>query len=578
MIKILILASNPRNDLDLDEEIRDLKDVIHASRNRQEFEVEDALAVRAGDLQELLFKHEPQIVHFCGHGSGESGLIFEGKDGREQWVQTEALRNLFRLFSNKVGCVLLNACYSEEQAEEIVHHIDYVIGMNQAIRDDAAIAFAKGFYRALGYNCSIEEAYEFGCNAIQLEISNGSGCLEERSAAERKLNSTNNVPSVVIPESQKPILKKHPNAIGNLWCKSTSPPLPSAQRIQLEQEVVQAVTGFPRLVSPEPSQPLVNPPSVPPPPITPTPQSLTETPQAINNRRLIATLVGSAVAILIPAIGLLGYSQWQKWHIASIPLQPSIPSSNNPADPTNPENNSSPNPSSQTTLPKTDPNDTTLQQVGDLVLQEQWKAAILILKKIPTNSDIAQKSAFQAYLKIASDQLLNAAEKLYANGDQDNSIDIALSDAQIIPPNSPIYPQAQTAIATWNREKQNYAALMQGLDEKWDLIGAQRLLKKINNPGLRQQAEAHISKIDERNQQKIFENLNQSLVKKDISMAKQWLEKITKPDLKAQAEELIQQAEVRIQMESTKSSEYPSKPTQPSPQMPPTKPDQKVKK
>jgi hypothetical protein len=98
-MKILILASNPRNDLKLVHEIRDLKNVIETSRNRQHFEVEDALAVRVGDLQDLLLKNRPQIVHFCGHGSGQQGLVFEGNDGGEQWVRAEALSDLFRLFS-----------------------------------------------------------------------------------------------------------------------------------------------------------------------------------------------------------------------------------------------------------------------------------------------------------------------------------------------------------------------------------------------------------------------------------------------------------------------------------------------
>lgn len=46
--------------------------------------------------------------------------------------------------------------------------------MNQAIRDDAAIAFSIGFYRALGYGRSFEDAFKFGKNAIQLAIENGS--------------------------------------------------------------------------------------------------------------------------------------------------------------------------------------------------------------------------------------------------------------------------------------------------------------------------------------------------------------------------------------------------------------------
>lgn len=40
--------------------------------------------------------------------------------------------------------------------------------MNQSISDEAAIAFAVGFYKALGANRSIEEAFEFGCVEIQL--------------------------------------------------------------------------------------------------------------------------------------------------------------------------------------------------------------------------------------------------------------------------------------------------------------------------------------------------------------------------------------------------------------------------
>jgi len=215
-MKILILASNPRKDLNLDREIRDLRGVIEQSRNRQQFEVEDALAVRVGDLQDLLFRHRPQVVHFCGHGSGQQGLVFEGNDGGEQWVRADALSDLFRLFASNVGCVLLNACYSEEQANAIVNHIDYVIGMNQEIRDDAAIAFSKGFYRALGYECSIEQAYEFGKNAIQLEISGSSKMRSTATEVARKAEVVDAIQHTAIPEHLKPILKtKSTQALGS---------------------------------------------------------------------------------------------------------------------------------------------------------------------------------------------------------------------------------------------------------------------------------------------------------------------------------------------------------------------------
>ena len=59
---------------------------------------------------------------------------------------------------------MLNACYSQVQAEEIHQHINYVIGTKKQIQDRAAIAFTKGFYTALFNGEAIERAYEFGCN------------------------------------------------------------------------------------------------------------------------------------------------------------------------------------------------------------------------------------------------------------------------------------------------------------------------------------------------------------------------------------------------------------------------------
>jgi hypothetical protein len=84
-------------------------------------------------------------------------------------VQPEALAALFEQFANQVHCVILNACYSVTQAEAIARHMECVIGMSRAIDDEAAIAFAIGFYQALGAGRSIEEAYKLGCIQIQLQ-------------------------------------------------------------------------------------------------------------------------------------------------------------------------------------------------------------------------------------------------------------------------------------------------------------------------------------------------------------------------------------------------------------------------
>ncbi|MDZ8222474.1 MULTISPECIES: CHAT domain-containing protein [unclassified Nostoc] len=171
MKTILILAANPNNStpLRLGEEVREIDEGLRRSQKRDQFRLEQKWAVRAADVRRALLDHEPQIVHFCGHGSGNEGLVLEDKNGQSKLVTTEALANTFELCAEHVECVLLNACYSEVQAEGIVEYIDYVIGMNDAIGDAAAIHFATGFYDALGAGKSIENAYKWGCNAIQSE-------------------------------------------------------------------------------------------------------------------------------------------------------------------------------------------------------------------------------------------------------------------------------------------------------------------------------------------------------------------------------------------------------------------------
>ena len=111
--KILILASASRNNLNLNREIRNLTEIIKKSLNRDRFIIETRLAVRPQDLQTALLEEKPRIVHFCGHGERERGLVLENDSGELYLVIKEALADLFRHFSQQIECVLLNACYTQ---------------------------------------------------------------------------------------------------------------------------------------------------------------------------------------------------------------------------------------------------------------------------------------------------------------------------------------------------------------------------------------------------------------------------------------------------------------------------------
>ena len=169
--KVLILAANPLETakLRLEKEVEEIRVTLERSPNRDNFAIESRGAVRPQDLQTYLFNLKPQILHFSGHGGGDWGLAFEEEDGTVKAVSTESLADLFKLFTNQIQCVVLNACYAEIQAEAICQYIPYVIGMNQAIGDIAARKFAEGFYKAIWDDRSIEDAFASGVNAIALE-------------------------------------------------------------------------------------------------------------------------------------------------------------------------------------------------------------------------------------------------------------------------------------------------------------------------------------------------------------------------------------------------------------------------
>ena len=170
-IKVLFLAANPRqtSTLALDEEIREITQKIRLSDGRNALNIISTWAVRPDDLLQYLNEHKPQVVHFSGHGSSSGEIILVDNNGNAKAVTPHALKALFSTLKDNIGIVVLNACYSKIQGQAINELIDFVIGMDTAIGDQAAIVFAASFYRALGFNRTIQEAFDQAKTAIMLE-------------------------------------------------------------------------------------------------------------------------------------------------------------------------------------------------------------------------------------------------------------------------------------------------------------------------------------------------------------------------------------------------------------------------
>lgn len=168
---ILFLAANPidTSRIELEREFREIDQTLFSTIYRDKFDIRRFGAIRSSDLQGYLRRYKPNIVHFSGHGDQSGSIILEGKSGSGQPVSIDALENFFRLMKNKIRCVVLNACYTEPQAQAIAKHVDCVIGMSNAIHDDAAISFATAFYESLGSGDNLQTAFELGCNQINLD-------------------------------------------------------------------------------------------------------------------------------------------------------------------------------------------------------------------------------------------------------------------------------------------------------------------------------------------------------------------------------------------------------------------------
>lgn len=171
MITILFLAANPRGtpELDLKAEAQAIAAALGQAQYADHFQFVPEYAVRVSQLQELLLRHKPHVVHFSGHGASDGEIILEDERGDVHAVAPDALAETFRLLRGDIRCVVINACFSQPQAEAIARHVEGVVGMAAPVSDDAAIVFSSAFYGALAQGLDLQTAFDLGRNRLQLE-------------------------------------------------------------------------------------------------------------------------------------------------------------------------------------------------------------------------------------------------------------------------------------------------------------------------------------------------------------------------------------------------------------------------
>ena len=169
-IKLLFVAANPNNTqaIDISGEQRAISEAIRKSLHGANIQIVTELAVRSGELGNLLDHHKPDIVHFSGHGLTSGAMAFEDETRQLQPVTIAAFADLISTRRGNIRLVVLNACWSGTLAQQLAAENCIAVGMGRAIDDVSASAFAAEFYAALGYGYTVSEALQVGQNAINM--------------------------------------------------------------------------------------------------------------------------------------------------------------------------------------------------------------------------------------------------------------------------------------------------------------------------------------------------------------------------------------------------------------------------
>lgn len=175
MITILFLAPNASDTSRIDSpgEFQSIHDAID-----ERFKLIPKFGIQPDELQDVVRSNKPHIIHFSGHAR-MGKLLLSNNIGHSLPVSPKALSELFRILKHEriyVHCVVLNACYSETLATELLNYVHYVVAVPEEIGDKPAIKFSSAFYRSLASKENFSEvqsldfstAVDYGCNAIDL--------------------------------------------------------------------------------------------------------------------------------------------------------------------------------------------------------------------------------------------------------------------------------------------------------------------------------------------------------------------------------------------------------------------------
>ncbi len=183
--KVLVLPANPADISHdaLQAEVDKIRSGMATGDKALEFLVPDMPEMSVANLEELLLREKPQILHFSGIGQAaedtsrritmdyhdEASGIYLANEGK-QLAENAELGAFFSRLGNaglSLECLFLSACHVAEQAYAILGPIPLIIGTPSTISTSGAIKFAKLVYSSLNSGKAYRDAFQYARVFIQ---------------------------------------------------------------------------------------------------------------------------------------------------------------------------------------------------------------------------------------------------------------------------------------------------------------------------------------------------------------------------------------------------------------------------
>lgn len=158
--KMVFFGSNPNDTtrLNLDIESREVSNIIRRGEKRIKLIKEFAITYEL--FREIILIEKPNLIHLSGHSTGEE-FIFHNAENYAVKVPFSKIASFLDLIRDSIEIIFLNAKISKNSINHFLRVVDYFAGTTELLSDKEAINYSSGFYTAIAYGKTYNEAIKF---------------------------------------------------------------------------------------------------------------------------------------------------------------------------------------------------------------------------------------------------------------------------------------------------------------------------------------------------------------------------------------------------------------------------------